>query len=440
MSFLSKLNISIRTINFLMVLTFLVGLGGSWGTWFYKGKSQTLGQASEGNSICFQRMTQSFTALMINDTSSQFLTKGFRSDTASCIQEISHLISGAAAMKVVNNFQSDYHWFSQKIGRILETAKLEKLDLSQSNILDKYKDLELLNSQLAEQLKNRTDVFHSFQSLSLAVLLLSLVSFCLLAAIATLKGRSVLSQIQNLETNLNGDFDSIHSRLFRILDAPNISNLYTSRIDAVESQNHELEDALLRMNSMGWDPTYEIDLPSNLQARKATSYNIAFNNVLDQLQGKAFEEGILLETDLNEEEFSVYSSQDSLEQFMLSLISYAMSQGKRVKIRSKVLGSVAYCKISIPEHNFSEKDLSFMNSQKEMVGVGLNLQILKELLAETSGKIALKNKRNSKDNQQTAEIEVLFERVKDDDVAQPKSNLIASGSKQEVRAFLESQL
>ena len=88
---------------------------------------------------------------------------------------------------------------------------------------------------------------------------------------------------------------------------------------------------------MGWDPTYEIDLPPKLQARKVTSYNIAFNNVLDQLQGKAFEEGILLETDLNEEEFSVYSSQDSLEQFMLSLISYAMSQGAFIYLLHRVL-------------------------------------------------------------------------------------------------------
>ena len=112
--------------------------------------------ANSGLGICFQRVTQSFTALMIRDTASNYITKDFRNITGECFQEVSNSFKSLSAnldnsnLKTLNNLKSDLHWFDKKIDRVNEMASQGEIDIYQSNITRKYSELETLKVELEE--------------------------------------------------------------------------------------------------------------------------------------------------------------------------------------------------------------------------------------------------------------------------------------------------
>ena len=120
-------------------------------------KQASLYQASSGSSVCFQRITQTFTSLMIKDFSSSYLSPDFRTMTSECLDEVSKIIEKLDDSKLMglelNNLKSDYHWFDQKVLKVKELALANEIDILQSNISNKYGELEGLKNSFDEKIQ-----------------------------------------------------------------------------------------------------------------------------------------------------------------------------------------------------------------------------------------------------------------------------------------------
>ena len=415
----------------------LIGIVAGSTMWFQAGQSlNQMTQAKTGNDICFQRITQTFTALMVKDTSSQFLTDGFKGMTSNCLDDLKSVVTAPMA-KILNNLQSDYHWFDQKLNRL--TGMEGEVDIYQSNIIDKYSELEGLRNNLDSAIITSMESARSQTIYSFAIIVLSIMGLALAGFLAIFKERTRQREVEALDRNAT-NAAAVMDRLFDLIETPNIKAYFASEYGDIAKEVERLEDNLMRMNTMGEEVVYEIPLPEDAPVRSVANFQNSYNNALDRIQDKAFENGVLLETDLSEE-FLVFSKEEPLEQLLLSLFSFAMDNGEKVVVKSKALGGIAYCKVKIPGHSYSQSDIDFINGAEADAHTSLDLILIRELLADSDAKVSVRNRTNSKLNTQTSELELIFDRVNPQtSTASEKEVNIVKGSKRQIREFLDSQL
>ena len=168
----SKILVGLGCISLVSILGFSM-LGQN-----FAAKQASLFQVSNGLGVCFQRVNQSFTALMIKDFSSDFMTKDFRATTGDCFSELSSAIAAKSLMTTniktkLNNIMSDTHWFGEKLDRVVELSETEQLDFSQSNIINKYVEIEQLKNNLEESMVVRAEGLESGKTLLFVAMILS---------------------------------------------------------------------------------------------------------------------------------------------------------------------------------------------------------------------------------------------------------------------------
>jgi hypothetical protein len=426
-------------------------------------KQSGLYQLSNGLGICFQRVNQSFTALMIRDFSSDFITNDFKSMTGECFSEISSVLgtqlSGNKVIaKRMNNLMSDIHWFNEKIERVAGMAQKSDIELTESNIIDKYIEIEQLKGRVDETLVTSAEGINSQKSLAVIALVLSQLALLFSFFTLFLKRRILKQELSNIETIVkeeasNGDINlfvqNISNKLFKLLNIPETQSMMVSFQARLIEENHKLQDDLISAHTLGMsiDQTgiviEENELASEevIEEKIETSdFNNSLNIVLDRVKGKAFNHGIIIDTEISEE-IEVNSSEEALDQLLFSIISYAMdsslehNEGRKVIIKGKPLGGIAYCKLKVEGYSFSDEDIKIINGKEVNSDTNMNLVLLKELLIDTNANLAVKNRFNSSNGLTESEIELIFERAKPSIAAQKEISKIVKGTKKELKAY-----
>src|SRR5690606_24575930 len=85
-------------------------------------RAQSLSRLHNGVGTCFTRVAQTFTALMVNDLNSIYLSKDFKGLTSECFNEVNKVYKNIFGSKTVdqmtknlNDLTSDAHWFSERV-------------------------------------------------------------------------------------------------------------------------------------------------------------------------------------------------------------------------------------------------------------------------------------------------------------------------------------
>lgn len=423
-------------------------------------------KVNSGLGICQQRIAQTFTALMIKQIGSEYLQQDFRQMTSECLGEVSEMLESTTGNQVIlglmNNLKSDFHWFDQKLDRVVGMIQKEDIDVGQSNIVDKFSELEDLGSELENTILAESS---SLENSTLLSGFLSLLSFFLLGLVAVsvlLKKKLSLKEKTRKEEILVDDVSSIAS-LEYALDKFLPTNLLNGALETlhrIESERIRLEDAIIKLNTEGviQDDRIEIEIPEDLlteaeygeeKVESTHTDEINFheitNLVLDKLRPRLIAEGVILETD-TKDEFEIYGEQENIQQLIYSLVNYSIDslseiEDKRIKFVSKPLGGVAYCKVVLEGHHFTEEERAVLSGQAEVNNeTSINLSLLRELINDSGLKFAVKNRQNSQKNTSSSEIEIIFERVMVEDKTPANQMEVVKGSKADIRRFFDQQL
>lgn len=419
------------------------------------GKQSSLYQMSNGLGICFQRVNQSFTALMIKDLSSDFMTKDFRATTGDCFSELSSAITARALMTdtiktKINNIMSDTHWFSEKMDRINELTQTEAVDMSQSNIINKFVEIEQLKNGLEESFVMRAESLEASKSLLLVALVLSQLLLCASFFLLFIKRKTLSKEIGRIEAEMDskvGERDShlvvqkILRRIFSALEIPKTQAYVTAYHQNLMEENFKMQDHLIRANTLGAIPQEResIDLSLLDKNFEAVDFNQSVSMVLNQIKGKAFNHGIIIDTDISDD-FIVSSDTEPLNQLLFSIINFSMdsslshNESRKIVIKGKPLGGIAYCKFKIAGFAFEDHDMAVLAGEAPTDETNLNLVILSELVSDANVKLAVKNKHNSKLGTVESEIELIFERVSSSQTKRETSKIV-KGNKAEIKDF-----
>ncbi len=124
---------------------------------------QALMTVDEGINTCFQRVSQSYTARLINDFQSVYLDKNFTKMTEECFGESLGLLEevdvadGGKALKTLNVLSNDVHWFHQKLETPLKSGFVDVVPQKvMTNYLSRrFEKLELKKDSIIERIDNR---------------------------------------------------------------------------------------------------------------------------------------------------------------------------------------------------------------------------------------------------------------------------------------------
>ena len=417
-----------------IAFAFIIGL--SYSSQILSSSQSKLHSSNSGLNICFQRISQTFTALMIRDVNSNYLTRDFRANTGDCLQEVSRSFSALGSYITkstqlsLNNLKSDLHWFDKKIDRVNEMASNGEIDITQSNISGKYSELEVIKSDLENQILKSIEGISNLEKMIFASIVLAQFAF-LLSGIAFFFYRKMqLAEIDNVESFVErAKYEDSAIILNKIENTFKNNHLKKStdflfgHIKMLEEENDVLSKAAIGQNQYS-DKRYEIPLESIVRESTAkkegevSSFSLALNPILDRVQQRALSATVTLDTSL-EDEFSVYAETEVLQQVLSALMNYSIDQAsevataRKVELKSKSLGGIAYCKVSISNYIFSPEEIELFNGGNPTGEMSLNLILLKEMCKDSQISIALRNKQNSSQKTSYCEIELIFNRAQE---------------------------
>lgn len=411
-------------------------------------------QASSGLGVCQKRVVQSFTALMIKQLDSHYLEQNFRQMSADCLSEVSDMLESvtdnATVLGPINTLKSDLHWFNQKIDRILKLIQQENIDIRESNITDKFSELEdgfskLENSVLTESVALKDSVILSNLANVLSLVLLALISGTFLLR------RSLESKTKGLE-NINS-LASLEMALTKFLP----SDLLASSLDLVRQLDQEkmkMENKLIQLHTEGHDTSrIELEVPQeviSLNVENKTQSEVHLQrvtkNVLQKLRPRLASERVIINAE-NQDDFLIYGEEENIQQLLYSLLSYSIDclgerEEKSLKLVSKALGGIAYCKVILEGYHFSDEERSILSGHDHTVeSSSVNLSLCKELMRDSGLKFGVKNKQDSEKNIVRCEVEIIFERVMTEDkLKKDPQTKIVKGHKADIRKYFDQQL
>lgn len=445
--------VSKKTFYAILTCSVLLGLTLTGLQYHYGVQERGFAGASNGLNICAKRVAQSFTALMIQDFGSNYLSQSFKGMTGECFDTLKKSLLGlnasGAVVKTLDNLGSDVHWFYKKVEKISELVQEEGMDLSQSNVIAKYEEVEGLTSDLSDGVAAALATSGMYKRLSLIGIILAqiVLVFSIVGIVFARRRESQELQILNdysKDINKSGDtisLDKIQTIMTKAFAAqPETGKLISNFITEQASRINQLEDGLMKMSTEGSERT-EITLAESGEVveRDSFSFNLAINSVLEQAQEVAFRKGIIIDTELSDD-FDVYGKEDTVQKILNDYIAYALGtvtgESGKVVLRSKPLGGIAYCKVKINGHGLTREEVNTLNGAARGESVIAELAPIRNQIEEQGISVAVSTK--AIDSVNVSEVEFIFDRVVE---RKPVgTSTIVKGKKSDIKQFFRDNI
>ncbi len=160
--------------------------------WHYQSNQSQLGKlgmVNQGLTTCFNRVSQTFTAVMISDLQSPYVKSDFMGLSNECFAETS---KGAVTLKSalgkayqnLNQLISETHWFHEKIGRV-NNAK--DIAANIAPISDRYSRMESYKQTLSDEIDNTSHLIRKVQGNNEVLMGLGLMMFVIALSLLSLQ-------------------------------------------------------------------------------------------------------------------------------------------------------------------------------------------------------------------------------------------------------------
>ncbi|MBL7666085.1 MAG: HAMP domain-containing histidine kinase [Bacteriovoracaceae bacterium] len=445
---------------------------------------------STGINTCFQRLTQTYTSLVISSQTSPYVQEAFTSLTGECFAELaskfqtSYLQADEELEKFINNLGSDAHWFNKRAQSIKSvTVDEEQDEFSLEDNTPKQDDLAIGKFEKLEALKDKTlDVIeynlvrmsqyaNYLSSLILTSALLTLFSFGFyLRSLRYSSGeaRVLAGEIETLNAKKEfHDAQKIEKLMVGILRKANLGSVADFFLNYHESlllktANGEISTDATPAAQNLWaddDAVVTTDLQVPVAQVESINLNSAFAEVIALLSKKAFTHGVIIDFDVDEN-LNVVGKEEALMQILYTAIDNAINnslshnRGRKISIRSKPLGSTIYLKILVIGHCFNTGSLEYVSNggaNTDSPDVEVSLKLCQALIKDVNGKIVLRNIFDEMGSLTGSSTELLFDRSASGkhvaeaetrtespshDEAKPRLVSVVKGSKRELRKEL----
>lgn len=401
-----------------------------------------------GIQTCFTRVNQTYTANLLGDAASTYLTQNFQNLTEECLAEgvlsvensFQTELSGAA--KQLSNLASNVHWFHEDIlapvgaknlagkGEARDVgARFEKIETTKDEILEASNTHK---GQITKSLNLEKNFF--YVSATLLVMLM-------LAEYMSLTRRRLSNNARENEAHAellnNGGVTSVKvGEIIRVALEQNelfncsklFANFHAYSITEKGKNKMSLETLVtplgasenvksnIAINKLWEDDSIGISADNAIVINNLVDINLeqTSNVVVDLLAEKLFSQGVQLDMNIPEN-LMIRARQEELEQSLFHLFAYAINSSqsytgeKNISVTAHKLGDVVAFDLHHSGTGFNDSILKQRIGLDEVGGeLDLDLQVCQSLLNEIQSKVQLDNKIDQAGNVIGGRVKIIF--------------------------------
>ncbi len=438
------------------------------------GQIKRLSNFESGIQTCFSRVNQTYTANILGDSASTYLTQNFQNLTEECLAEGILTVESSfakelnTAAKQLSNLASNVHWFHEDIlapaalqnkeGRDVG-ARFEKIETTKDEILESS---EKYKTEITNSLNQQKNFF--YVSATLLVILMLAEYMGLTRRRLSNNAREKEAQAELLD---NGGATSVKvGEIVRVAleqnGLVNCSKLFANfhAYTSMEKGKNKMSlEALVtpmgasrKLSPTTLDQIWEDDsktFSADVNSVKMENINLEkmSSSVVDLLAEKLFSQGVQLDINIADN-LMIKARQEEMEQALYHLFAYAINSThsengeKNISIFAHKLGDVVAFDLIHSGTGFEESIL------KQRAGLGgvsgavdVDLQVCQSLLSEMEAKVQLDNKIDQNGNTVGGRIKIIFRAgAQSENTANNNGRLVdlKVGSKKEIAALLNS--
>lgn len=407
------LNISPAKIYLVCGLSLFMTLGAFWHHQTNQTQLDRMNVLNQGVSTCFNRVSQTFTAIMIRDIKSPYLNRGFMNLSDECLNETIRGInpfkkSVGKGYETLNQLISEVHWFHEKVARVHTPMQTnQNMDASLTPISDRYAKMENYKMDLIDSIDSASSLIRDIQmndeymmgaSLILFVLSLSLLSLQEFNRSQTQRDleREALNFLKAGNSNVGAIVDKLVEKALTVQGLPVTAQIFRDYHGEV----------LEKMAVKGTAPHEGIRASQNNYEVPVTETDSAYNGfrtslkeVLVSIQNLQPKDSIHM-TEVRDVQLNV--NYESFEQVINSAINQLVSRrtdNKKIMIGNQIHSDKSVINLFLAGSTFNVSELEFSHGNQGMAeGIDMNLVILKEMVNECGIQWHLENKADRNGN------------------------------------------
>ena len=436
-----------------------------------------------GIQTCFARVNQTFTANLLKDKNSNYLTQNFQNLTEECFAEgvlaveAMDALQASSISKKLNNLASNVHWFHEDILVPAASKKLVGKSKDTRNIGERFGKIETTKDEILDSTNNKKEELSKALNVHKNIFFIgsTLLVILMIAELMGIARRRIANGLRESEASAElSDMGGIHSvKVGHIIknallqnELDKCSQLFTnyynhqlnekskSRISAeslvtpVKKKEVRTEVSQKTIDQMWADDSYGLDIDSPIS--NESEENIEINDVniekitgtvVDLLAEKLFAQGVQIDVNVPEN-LMVRGSQEELEQALYYLFSFAINSSKtatgekNISVFSHKLGEVVTFDISFSGTGFDNEILKKRVGLDSLGGeLDLDLKICQGILDVLEAKVQLDNKLNQAGEISGGKVKIILKGGKL--VTKGKLVDLKIGSKQEILKALK---
>lgn len=413
------LGVSSSQILILCGLGLLITLGSFWHHQTYQVQLDRMNVLSQGINTCFNRISQTFTAMMIRDVNSPYLNRGFMTLSDECLNET---IKGINPFKqnvgkgyeTLNKLISDVHWFHESVTRTHGPMLSGKKPNAPLNPLSsKFSQMENVKANLVDEIDVTSSRIREVQSNDEVVMGIGLIIFVISLSLLSLKEfnrrqiqkeieASALNLLKAGQANVGAMVDQLIERGLNSQGLPVSAQIFKDyHEDMLEKLNNkksykEDKKAVVKDSPKAPEKTAEEASSPEIYDGARTS----LKEVIVSLQNINAKDLIQVS---EVRDVSLAVSFEGFEQMMNAAVNKLASKrvdGKKIMISNQIHSDRSIINLFLGENTFTASELEFSQNAENVSAdsMDMNMIILKEMASETQTNWYMENKTDRNGN------------------------------------------
>ncbi len=390
-------------------LGLLMTLGAFWHHQSNQFQLDRMNVLNQGVSICFNRISQTFTAMMIKDIHSPYLNRGFMALSDECLTETIKDINPfkqniGKGYETLNKLISDVHWFHESVVRTHSPmVSGNNLDAPLNPLSTKFSQMETLKINLVDEIDMTNSRISAVQANDEVVMGIGLLMFVIALSVLSLKEfnrlqiqseieKKALNLLKSGQANVGAMVDQIIERGLLTQGLPVSAQIFkdyhgdllermASRTAYHEDKNEKVE-------------TIQEEVPEFIEPEVLSLSKTSFKEVLVSIQN-INPKDLIQVSDVRDVQLAV--DFEAFEQMMNAAINKLASRridGKKIMISNQIHSDRSVINLFLAGNTFTATELEFSQSNQNVAAdtVDMNMILLKEMANETNAVWHIENK------------------------------------------------
>lgn len=412
------LSISSAKIYLFCGLGLMMTLGAFWHHQMNQTQLDRMNILNHGVGTCFNRISQTFTAMMIKDIRSPYLNRGFMGLSDECLNESIKGINPfrqdvGKGYETLNQLISEVHWFHEKVlkihGPMLAGQNLKE---SLQPLTDRYAKMENYKVNLMDEIDASSYQLREIQMNDEVLMGAGLIIFILALSLLSLQEfnrmqltreieRDALNYLKAGKANVGAIVDQLVDRALLSQGMPVVAQIFRdyhedmmerSTLKAPKTKEAKTETEVTETQT-------QVETEAQAPVEAYTGHKTSLKEILVSIQNIQSKE--VIHSEVRDVQLNVPF--ESFEQVMNSAINQLAlrrTDSKKIMISNQIHSDRSVINLFLKGSTFNASELEFAEKENSMAidGIDMNLVILKEMVNETGVQWYLENKADRSGN------------------------------------------